>query len=48
MYKLIGDLSGLSFFSINETTGVVYVSQNLRLDDRTDRYTLRVQVRMTY
>ena len=43
MYRLIGDLAGPSFFSINETTGVISVRNDLGLGVL-QKYTLRVQV----
>lgn len=43
MYRLIGDLSGPGFFTVNETTGVISVRNDLGLDPTT-RYTLRVEV----
>lgn len=44
MYRLIGDLAGPSFFSINETTGYLYVRADLGLGF-SQKYTLRVQVK---
>ena len=43
VFRLIGDLAGPNFFYINETTGVIYVRNNLDLD-RSQNYTLRVEV----
>lgn len=44
MFRIIGDLAGPNFFSINETNGVISVRNNLELDS-SQNYTLRVQVK---
>lgn len=47
IYRVIGDLSAPGFFSINQTTGVISVRNDLNLDSAT-KYILRVQVGTYY